>query len=214
MRNNRVVKVAVFRTWCQVSGGHLIFHIWGETINLNLWDRRFPSCKWKGEPGMGAWGLADYYKDANQSILHGWNPSLWWNAHRSEFQSSVDKMVFSQSFFFAQLWPRTTLLCSRLVWALKYSSERILWNTKANRRFNGEETVISLTTALPTVKNVIRRWWGRWGSPWDEPNKTWYFKKKIKNKSLSHSLLSAQFHTNRLSSSWILMNNSRAPQKY
>lgn len=165
MRSNRVVQVEVFRTWCQVSGGHLIFHIWGETINLNLWGRCFPSSEWKGEPGMGAWGSADYYKDANQSAVDGWNPSLWRNAHWSEFQSSADKMVFSQSFFFAQLWPRTTLLCSRLVWALKYSSERIFWNTKANRRFNGEETVISLTTALPTVKNVIRRWWGRWGSP-------------------------------------------------
>lgn len=144
------------------------FHIWDKTINLYFWDGHFPPSIWKGEPGVGAWGPAGYYEDANRS------PCAWVkfitviNAHRSEFQFSVDKMVFWQSFFFAQFWPQT--ICSRLVWALKYSRERILCNTKASRRFNGEETVISLTTALPTVKNMIRRRWWRRGSPWDGPD--------------------------------------------
>ena len=44
----------------------------------------------------------------------------------------------------------------------RYDLNLIPYDNTANRRFNGEETVISLTTALPTVKNmIIRRRRGR-----------------------------------------------------
>lgn len=125
------------------------------------------------------------------------------------FSSPEIRWYFDNRFSLLSSGPK--LLCSRLVWALKYSSKRRLWNSKANRRFNGEETVTSLTTALPTVKNmIIRRRWGRWGSPWDRPDKTRYFRKL----SLSSPPLSIQFHPNWFSSSWTVINDARALQSH
>lgn len=68
-------------------------------------------------------------------------------------------MAFWQAFFFAELWPPNDFAPGS-VWAWKDSSERIFWNTKTNRRFNGEETVISLTTVVSTVEDMVTRAWG------------------------------------------------------
>lgn len=78
-------------------------------INLNPCDAFFLLDE-KGEPGVDARGTAGYYEDTNQMAICVADIHCCDETHRSQFQFSLGKVVFSQSSFFAELWPQTTLL--------------------------------------------------------------------------------------------------------